>query len=127
MGKAQEQQFQRQRRRSFRAFLDGGSTGNFWTKLLEDPLVSTFSGVKLAHLQGFSFFPDRRVILSVGVRNPTEIEANATEARIRDDCLEEAQAGFARFSGEFESFDAVKQGTDTKVSRLDGNQSLWKT
>ena len=103
-----------------------GRPGNFWTKLLEDPLVSTFSGVKLAHLQGFSFFPERRVILSVGVRNPTEIEANATEARIRDACLEEAQAGFSGFSGEFESFDVVKQGTDTKVSRLDGNQSLGK-
>ena len=66
------------------------------------------------------------MILSVGVRNPTEIEANATEARIRDACLEEARAGFAGFSGEFESFDVVKQGTDTKVSRLDGNQSLGK-
>ena len=33
-----------------------GRPGNFWTKLLEDPLVSTFSGVKLAHLQGFPSF-----------------------------------------------------------------------
>ena len=118
MGKAQEQQFQRQRRRFSRAFRRRVRPGNFWTKLLEDPLVSTFSGVKLAHLQGFSFFPDRRVILSVGVRNPTEIEVNATEALIRDACLEEARAGFDGFSGEFESFDVIKQGTDTKVSRL---------
>ena len=64
------------------------------------------------------------MILSVGVRNPTEIEVNATEALIRDACLEEARAGFARFSGEFESFGVIKQGKDTKVSRLDGNQSL---
>jgi len=103
-----------------------GRPGNFWTRLLEDPLVSTFPGVKLAELQGFSFFPDRRVILSVGARNPTEIEVNATEAEIRDLCLEEARSGFADFSGEIESFVVMKQGSDAKVSRLDGNVSLGK-
>jgi hypothetical protein len=103
-----------------------GRPGNFWTRLLEDPLVSTFPGVKLAELQGFAFFPNRRVILSAGVRNPTEIEVNATEAEIRDLCLEEARSGFADFSGEIESFVVMKEGSDAKVSRLDGNVSLAK-
>jgi len=100
-----------------------GRPGNFWARLLEDPLVSTFSGVKLAELDGFSFFPDRRVILSVGARSPTEIEVNATEAQIRDLCLEEARSGFADFTGEIDSFVVRKTGTDAKVSSLDGNVS----
>jgi hypothetical protein len=103
-----------------------GRPGNFWTRLLEDPSVSTFSGVKLAKLEGFSFFPDRRVILSVGARNPTEIEVNATEAEIRDLCLEEARSGFAGFSGEIESFEVRKQGTDAQVSKLEDNGSHGK-
>ena len=103
-----------------------GRPGNFWSKLLEDPLVSTFSGVKLATLEGFDFFPDRRVVLSVGARSPTEIEVNATEAEIRDLCMEEARSGFANFSGDIESFEVMKQGTDATVTRLDGNVSLSK-
>jgi hypothetical protein len=101
-----------------------GRPGNFWSKLLEDPLVSTFSGVKLATLEGFDLFPDRRVVLSVGARSPTEIEVNATEAEIRDLCMEVSRSGFANFSGEIESFEIMKQGRDAMVTKLDGNVSL---
>ena len=76
-----------------------GSSGQFLDQVVGGSFGFDFLRVKLAHLQGFSFFPDRRVILSVGVRNPTEIEVNATEALIRDACLEEARAGFCPFLG----------------------------
>ncbi len=72
-------------------------------------MVSSFPGVKIVDLEEFPFFPDRRIILSVGVRSPIELEGNATEAEIRDMCLEDARNGFAKFSGKFESFEVRKK------------------
>jgi len=46
-----------------------GRPGNFWNQLLAEPLVSVFPGVKLVNLEGFPFFPNRKIILSVGLQN----------------------------------------------------------
>jgi hypothetical protein len=102
----------------------GGRPGNFWTRLFAEPMVSSFPGVKIVDLEEFPFFPDRRIILSVGVRSPIELEGNATEAEIRDMCLEDARNGFAKFSGKFESFEVRKKGSDAEVAKLDDNRSL---
>jgi len=101
-----------------------GRPGNFWTRLFAEPMASSFPGVKIVDLEEFPFFPDRRVILSVGVRSPSELEGNASEAEIRDMCLEDAKNGFAKFSGKFESFEVRKNGSDAKVAKLDDNRSL---
>ena len=101
-----------------------GRPGNFWTPLLSDPMVSAFPGVKVAVLEGFSFFPDRRVVLSVGVRTAAEMEGNATEAEIRDACLSDAKAGFARYVGKAETFLVTKKGSDSEVVKSDHNRSL---
>lgn len=101
-----------------------GRPGNFWARLFAEPLVSSFPGVKIVNLEGFHFFPDRRVILSVGVRSPSELEGNASEAEIRDLCLEDARNGFAKFSGKFESFEVRKKGADAEVTEVDDNQTL---
>ena len=101
-----------------------GRPGNFWTRLFAEPMVSSFPGVKIVDLEEFPFFPDRRVILSVGVRSPSELEGNATEAEIRDMCLEDARNGFAKFSEKFDSFEVRKKGTDAEVAKLDDNRSL---
>ena len=46
-----------------------GRPGNFWNRLLAEPLVSAFPGVKMVELEGFPYFPDRKIILSVGLQN----------------------------------------------------------
>ena len=101
-----------------------GRPGNFWARLFAEPLVSSFPGVKIVNLEGFPFFPDRRVILSVGVRSPSELEGNASEAEIRDLCLEDARNGFAKFSGKFESFEVRKKAADAEVTEVDDNRTL---
>ena len=103
-----------------------GRPGNFWTPLLTDPMVSAFPGVKVAVLEGFPFFPDRRVVLSVGVRTASEMEGNATEAEIRDACLADAKAGFASYVGKAKTFLVTKKGSDSEVVKSDHNRSLRK-
>ena len=101
-----------------------GRPGNFWTRLFAEPMISSFPGVKIVDLEDFPFFPDRRVILSVGVRSPGEFDGNTSEAEIRDLCLVDARNGFAKFSQKFESFEVRKEGSDAKVVKLDDNRSL---
>jgi hypothetical protein len=101
-----------------------GRPGNFWTRLFAEPLVSSFPGVKVVDLEEFPFFPDRRVVLSVGVRSPSELEGNLSEAEVRDLCLEDARKGFEQFSGKYESFEVRKKGSDAETTKLDGNLSL---
>ena len=57
MGKAQEQQFQRQRAGDPSEHSDGGSTREFLDQVVGGSFGFDFLRSKLAHLQGFSFFP----------------------------------------------------------------------
>ena len=45
-----------------------GRPGNFWNRLLSEPLVSAFPGVKVAKLEGFPYFPDRQIIFLSGYK-----------------------------------------------------------
>ena len=98
--------------------------GNFWAKVLSDPRVSSFSGVKIANLIDFPFFPDRRIVLSVGVRFPGEYDQNASEAEIRDLCISDARALLAKFSSNAQFFNVQRQVPDAVVENADGNASL---
>ena len=106
------------------AIPEEGRPGNFWARLLAEPMVSTFSGVKVANLKNFPFFPNRKVILSVGVRSPESLEQNASEAEIRDACLSEARNGLAEFSNRATWFEVTKKGEDALVTRADDNQTF---
>ena len=68
-----------------------GRPGAFWAKVINEPNLSSFPGTKLIRLENFRFFPQRRLLVSVALRSKTEIDANASEAEIRDDCLVEAR------------------------------------
>ena len=103
-----------------------GRPGFFWTKLMNEPLVFAFPGVKVAKLTDYPYFSGRKVLLSVGLRGPDAFEGNVTEAQIRDLCLAEAKIGLAEFSGNAEWFDVRKEGTETNIRKVDGNFSLPK-
>ncbi|MGA1116117.1 MAG: hypothetical protein ACO3UY_06520 [Opitutales bacterium] len=101
-----------------------GRPGFFWTKLMNEPLVFAFPGVKVANLTDYPYFSGRKVLLSVGLRGPEAFEGNVTEAQVRDLCLAEARVGLSEFSGEAEWFDVRKEGTETSISKVDSNFSL---
>ena len=101
-----------------------GRPGFFWTKLMNEPLVFAFPGVKVANLIDFPYFSGRKVLVSVGIRGPEIFDGNITEAQVRDLCLAEARLQMAEFRGDAEWFDVRKAGTDTNILRTDGNNSL---
>ena len=101
-----------------------GRPGFFWTKLMNEPLVYAFPGVKVAKLTNYPFFSGRKVLLSVGLRGPEAFEGNVTDAQVRDLCLAEAKVQLAEFSGSAEWFDVRKDGTETEINKIDGNFSL---
>jgi len=101
-----------------------GRPGNFWARLLSEPRISAFPGVKVAKLEGFPFFPERSVLLSVGIMSPNEFDKNASEAEIRDACLAEARSNLARFSSKAEWFKVTKSGSDANIAELDDDHSL---
>jgi hypothetical protein len=101
-----------------------GRPGFFWTKLMNEPLVFAFPGVKVANLTDYPYFSGRKVLLSVGLRGPEAFDGNVSEAQVRDLCLAEARVGLTEFSGGAEWFDVRKEGTETKIEKIDGNFSL---
>ena len=101
-----------------------GRPGNFWARLLSEPKISAFPGVKVAKLEKFPFFPNRSVLLSVGIKSSNEFDDNVSEAEIRDSCLATARKNLSALSSKAEWFQATKLGTDTEIVDLDGNHSL---
>ena len=101
-----------------------GRPGNFWNRLLSEPLVSAFPGVKVAKLEGFPYFPDRQIILSVGLQNPEEMDSNKSEAEIRDECMTNAREALARYQKGATWFSVTKNKTSADVKKLDGNQTM---
>jgi preprotein translocase subunit SecG len=101
-----------------------GRPGDFWAKLLNNPLISTFPGVKIANLVDFPFFPDRRVVLSVGVRFPGEFDDNDSEAEIRDLCMIDARNFLKEISDDIAFFNATKKNSDTIIEKSDDNASF---
>ena len=87
-------------------------------------MVSSFSGIKVADLIGFPFYPNRKVILSVGLREASSFEGNFTEADIRDACLAEARKKLLEYKSNPQWFEVRKEGNDARVTGVDGNQSL---
>ena len=100
-----------------------GRPGNFWARVLSDPQVSSFPGVKIAKLIDFPFFPDRRIVLSVGVRFPGEFDQNASEAEIRDLCISDARGLLNEFSSNAQFFNVQRKVPDAVVVKADGNHS----
>ena len=98
-----------------------GRPGNFWAPLLNDPKVTAFPGVKMIKLKGYPFFPDRLVVLSVGLKTPSELEDNLSEAMIRDMCLAKARSSLAAYSSGAQFFEVTKDGVDAKVSQMQGD------
>lgn len=101
-----------------------GRPGNFWNRLLAEPLVSAFPGVKMAKLEGFPYFPDRQIILSVGLQNSQEMDSNKTEAEIRDECMANARAALSKYQKGATWFSVKKNKTSADVKKLDGNQTM---
>jgi hypothetical protein len=101
-----------------------GRPGNFWNRLLSEPLVSAFPGVKVANLKGFPFFPERKVILAVGLQNSGDDDSNRTEAEIRDECMANARAALSKYQKGATWFSVTKNKTSADVKKLDGNQTM---
>ena len=101
-----------------------GRPGFFWTKLMNEPLVFAFPGVKVAKLTDYPYFSGRKVLISVGLRGPEAFEGNVSEAQVRDLCLAEARVGLAEFSGNAEWFDVQKEGTETNIRKIKGDFAL---
>jgi len=101
-----------------------GRPGFFWNKLMNEPRVFAFPGVKVARLLDYPFFTGRSVLLSVGLRGPEIFDNNLTEAEIRDLCLADARMGLAEYQGDASWFNVRKVGTETEISSADGNHSL---
>jgi len=101
-----------------------GRPGFFWTRLMNEPRVFAFPGVKVARLIDFPFFTGRRVLLSVGLRGPEVFDNNLTEAQVRDLCMAEARVALAEYKGDTSWFDVRKVGTETEIKSADGNLSL---
>lgn len=72
-----------------------GRPGAFWAIVLKDPNVTEFSGPLVVRLENFRFFPKRRLLVSVVVKEADEVDSNATEADLRDSSLAEARKSFA--------------------------------
>ncbi|MAH26157.1 MAG: hypothetical protein CMI19_04300 [Opitutae bacterium] len=101
-----------------------GRPGNFWNRLLSEPLVSAFPGVKVANLEGFPFFPERKVILAVGLQNSGDDDSNRTEAEIRDECMANAREAMANYQKGATWFSVTKNKTSADVKKLDGNRTM---
>ena len=101
-----------------------GRPGNFWNRLLTEPLVSAFPGVKVANLEGFPFFPERKVILAVGLQNSGDDDSNRTEAEIRDECMANARAALSKYQKGATWFSVTKNKTSADVKKLDSNQTM---
>ena len=101
-----------------------GRPGNFWNRLLAEPLVSAFPGVKMVELEGFPYFPDRKIILSVGLQNTEDLDSNKSEAEIRDLCMAEARAALANYKRDATWFIVKKNKASADVSKLDDNQTM---
>ena len=101
-----------------------GRPGNFWARLLGNQMISSFPGVKIANLVDFPFFPERRIILSVGVRYPGEFDANASEAEIRDLCISDARGFLINFNTKAEFFNVTRKPPDAVIEKSSGNASM---
>ena len=104
-----------------------GRPGFFWTKLINEPLVFAFPGVKVAALKDFPYFSGRKVLLSVGLRGPEVFDGNVSEAQVRDLCLAEAKVALAEYAGQAEWFEVSKNGTETDIRRMNEYLSLPKS
>ena len=104
-----------------------GRPGFFWNKLMNEPLVFAFPGVKVAKLTDYPYFSGRKVLLSVGLRGPEAFEGNVTEAEVRDLCIAEARLGLAEFKGDAECFEVKKEGTESNILRLSEAIALPET
>ena len=100
-----------------------GRPGNFWGRVLSDRRVASFPGVKVAKLVDFPFFPNRRIVLSVGVRFPGEFDEGASEAEIRDLCISDARSLLSKFSNKAVFFNVQRQAPDAIIEQTDGNLS----
>ena len=101
-----------------------GRPGDFWPSLLGNPRISSFSGVKIVDLIDFPFFPERRVIISVGVLFPGEYDDNTSEAEIRDLCMNNARNRLIEFNEKAEFFSATKNDAEVKIQKSDNNVSI---
>ena len=68
----------------------------------------------------FPFFPDRRIVLSVGVRYPEEFDQNASEALIRDLCIADARSFLTEYSGKAEFFSVRRESSGAVVDKAEG-------
>ena len=98
--------------------------GDFWNRLLAEPLISSFPGVKVANLVDFPFFPNRQVILSVGLRGPSDIDGSLSEAEVRDACLAEARKALLQYNGGAQWFQVKRVDDDAVVTQIESSQTF---
>ncbi len=111
-----------------RALLDAipkhGRPGDFWQPVLSQRIISDFSGVKIVNLEEFPYFPNRKMVLSVGTLPADEMDGNKSEAEIRDLCLKNARSALRYYSGGAIWYEVRKNNADSIFSKLDGNQTM---
>ena len=83
-----------------------------------------FPESKLVNLEGFPFFPNRKIILSVGLQNTQELDSNKTEPEIRDECMARAGAALADYQSGATWFSVTKNKTSANVKKLESNQTM---
>ena len=98
--------------------------GDFWNRLLAEPLISSFPGVKVANLVDFPFFPNRQVVLSVGLRGPSDIDGSLSEAEVRDACLAEARKALLQYKGGAQWFQVKRVDDDAVVTQIESSQTF---
>ena len=106
-----------------RGFRRRGDRGIFGAEYFPIRRVASFPGVKVAKLVDFPFFPNRRIVLSVGVRFPGEFDEGASEAEIRDLCISDARSLLSEFSNKAVFFNVQRQAPDAFIEQTDGNLS----
>ncbi|MBG28646.1 MAG: hypothetical protein CMI31_01420 [Opitutae bacterium] len=67
-----------------------GRPGAFWSYLLSNPQIRDLPGAKIVKLDGFRFFPDRRLALSVAIQSTKGLSEEDLETAI-DACRKEAR------------------------------------
>ena len=67
-----------------------GRPGAFWSHVLANPLILDLPGAKIVELEGFRFFPARRLALSVAIQPTKGLSEEELESAV-DSCRKQAR------------------------------------
>ncbi|MBO93770.1 MAG: hypothetical protein CMI32_02580, partial [Opitutales bacterium] len=103
-----------------------GRPGAFWAQVLTNPLIRDAPGAKVVKLDGFRFFPDRRLALSVAI-HPIQGLSEEEIALAESACHNEARLQLKAESLEAERFLLSKTDGKTTLEPQDASASAKVT